>query len=79
MTRLLMMVLLPAVFAMPAVPGELFHASENIAEIASYVEAHLMAIVFPRLTGKLPYKALSHAGKGIIYALAKRPRPLKGL
>ena len=52
MTRLLMMVLLPAVFAMPAAPGELFHASENIAEIASYVEAHLIGYSFPKAYSK---------------------------
>ena len=56
MTRLLMMVLLPAVFAMPAVPGELFRASENIAEIASYVEAHLMAIVSQGLQESFPIR-----------------------
>jgi len=36
-----MMALLPAVSAMPSVHPEFFHASEHIAEIASYLEASL--------------------------------------
>lgn len=49
MLRLLMIFSLSTAFGMPSIPDELFHASEHIAEIVSYVEVSFSLSTFKAL------------------------------